>query len=182
MRDLSSIARVEGPNLILRLIEPEDAAYVHSLRNNPAYNTHLSEVTGTVDDQRTWIEDYKSREALGQEFYYVIERKDGTRCGLVRLYDIEAESFTWGSWILDENKTRKAALESAVLSFGIGFGALGMHSANVDVRVENEHASAFYRRLGMVETHRTDQDIFFNYTREQFDTGRTHHLKQLSEN
>ena len=116
--DLLSIARVEGPNLILRLIEPEDAAYVHSLRNNPAYNTHLSTVTGTVDDQRTWIKDYKSREAHGQEYYYVIERKDGTRCGLVRLYDIEAASFTWGSWILDENKPRKAALESAILSFG----------------------------------------------------------------
>ena len=182
MRDLSSIARVEGPNLILRLIEPEDAAYVHSLRSNPAYNTHLSTVTGTVDNQRTWIEDYKSREAQGQEFYYVIERKDGTRCGLVRLYDIEAESCTWGSWILDENKPHKAALESAVLSFGIGFDALGVQLANVDVRVANEHAAAFYRRLGMVETHRTDQDIFFNYTREQFDTGRTHHLKQLSEN
>ena len=182
MRDLSSIARVEGPNLTLRLIQPEDAGYVHSLRSNPAYNTHLSTVTGTVDNQRTWIEDYKSREAQWQEFYYVIERKDGARCGLVRLYDIEVESFTWGSWILDENKTRKAALESALLSFGIGFDALGMHSAIVDVRVANEHAAAFYRRLGMVETHRTDQDIFFNYTREQFDTGRTHHLKQLSEN
>ena len=182
MRDLSSIARVEGPNLILRLIEPEDAAYVHSLRSNPAYNTHLSTVTGTVDDQRAWIEDYKSREAQGQEFYYVIERKDGTRCGLVRLYDIEAESFTWGSWILDENKTRMAALESAVLSFGIGFAALGVQLANVDVRVANEHAAAFYRRLGMVETHRTNQDIFFNYTREQFNTDRAHYLKKLSEN
>ena len=182
MRDLSSIARVEGPNLTLRLIQPEDAAYVHSLRNKPAYKTHRSTVTGTVDDQRKWIEDYKSREAQGQEFYYMIERKDGTRCGLVRLYDIEAESFTWGSWILDENKPPKAALESAILSFGVGFDALGVQLANVDVRVANERAAAFYRRLGMVETHRTDQDIFFNYTREQFDTGRTHHLKQLSEN
>ena len=107
MRDLSSIARVEGPNLILRLIQPEDAAYVYSLRSNPAYNTHLSTVTGTVDNQRTWIENYKSREAQGQEFYYVIERKDGTRCGLVRLYDIEAESFTWGSWILRQKQDRK---------------------------------------------------------------------------
>ena len=169
MRDLSSIARVEGPNLILRLIEPEDAAYVHSLRSNPAYNTHLSTVTGTVEDQRTWIEDYKSREAQGQEFYYVIERKDGTRCGLVRLYEIEAESFTWGSWILDKNKTRKAALESAVLSFGIGFDALEMHSAIVDVRVANRHAAAFYRRLGMVETHRIDGQIFFAYPRARFD-------------
>jgi RimJ/RimL family protein N-acetyltransferase len=182
VRDLSSITQFEGPNLILRLIQPEDAAYVYSLRSNPAYNTHLSTVTGTVDNQRTWIENYKSREAQGQEFYYVIERKDGTRCGLVRLYDIEAESFTWGSWILDKNKTQKAALESAILSFGIGFDAFGVQLANVDVRIANEHAAAFYRRLGMVETHRTDQDIFFIYTREQFDTGRTHHIKQLSEN
>ncbi|MDB3878307.1 GNAT family N-acetyltransferase [Amylibacter sp.] len=179
--ELSLIARVEGPNLILRLIKPDDAAYVHGLRTNPLCKSYLSKVTGTVQDQRAWIEGYQAREAAGQEFYYVIERKDGTRCGLVRLYDIKADSFTWGSWILDENKTLKAALESAVLSFGIGFDTLGMHAANVDVRVANEHAEAFYRRLGMVETHRTDQDIFFNYTREQFETGRTHYLKQLSE-
>ena len=169
MRGLSSIARVEGPNLILRLIKPEDAAYVHSLRNNPAYNTHLSKVTGTIDDQRTWIEDYKSREAQGQEFYYVIERKDGTRCGLVRLYDIEATSFIWGSWILDENKTRKAALESAILSFGVGFDVMERAVANVDVRLENKHATSFYERLGMTETHRIDGQIFFAYPRARFD-------------
>ena len=181
MRDLSSIAWVEGPNLILRLIEPEDAAYVHSLRNNPAYNTHLSTVTGTVDDQRIWIEDYKSREAQVQELYYVIERKDGTRCGLVRLYDIEAESCTWGSWILDENKPHKAALESAVLSFDVGFDALGVQLANVDVRVANEHAAAFYRRLGMVETHRIDGQIFFAYPRARFDTDKKAYLSILEQ-
>lgn len=83
---------------------------------------------------------------------------------------------------MNENKTHKAALESAVLSFGIGFDALGVQLANVDVRVANEHAAAFYRRLEMVETHLTNQDIFFNNTREQFDTGRTHRLKQPSDN
>ena len=176
MRDLSAIARVEGPNLTLRLIKPEDAAYVHSLRSNPAYNTHLSKVTGTVDNQRTWIEDYKSREAQGQEFYYVIERKDGTRCGLVRLYDIEAESFTWGSWILDENKPPKAALESAVLSFGIGFDVMKRAVANVDVRLENKHATSFYERLGMTETHRTDGQIYFMYPRARFDEDKEDYL------
>ena len=42
MRDLSSIARVEGPILTLRLIEPEDAAYVHSLRSNTT--THAGDL------------------------------------------------------------------------------------------------------------------------------------------
>ena len=179
---LYTIARVEGPNLVLRLITPDDAAYVHGIRTNPSYNSHLSQVSGTIMDQREWIINYKAKEAKGEEFYYVIERKDGKRCELVRIYDIEAESFTWGSWILDKNKTRKAALESAVLSFGIGFDTLEKNSALVDVRVANEHAATFYRRLGMVETRRTDQDIFFRYTREQFKTEQTHHLKQLSEN
>jgi RimJ/RimL family protein N-acetyltransferase len=153
--DNSSYVRVEGPNLTLRLIEPDDAAYAYGLRTNPLYNSHLSRVIGTVEDQRQWIEGYKAREAAGQEFYYVIERKDGTRCGLVRLYDLEADSFTWGSWILDENKPHKAALESAVLSFGVGFEVLQRDLARVDVRVDNTHATAFYRRLGMTETYRT---------------------------
>ena len=118
----SAVAQIEGPNLRLRLIEQSDAAYVHGLRTDARYNTHLSEVTGTAEDQRQWIERYKSREAKLEELYYVIERKDGVRCGVVRLYDIQADCFTWGSWILDENKPRKAALESAVLSFGLGFG------------------------------------------------------------
>jgi len=78
-----NLARVEGPNLILRLIRPEDADYVHTLRTDPAYNRHLSEVRGTAEDQRSWIEGYKAREADLRELYYVIERKDGTRFGLV---------------------------------------------------------------------------------------------------
>jgi RimJ/RimL family protein N-acetyltransferase len=175
----SALARVEGPNLALRLIEPEDAGYVHGLRIDPAYNQHLSEVQGTAEDQRRWIETYKTREAEGREFYYIIERKDGVRCGLVRLYDIDAESFTWGSWILDAAKPPKAALESAVLSFGIGFESLDLKSANVDVRVGNEHARAFYQRFGMTETHKTQTDIYFIYPRTRYEADRDGYMAVL---
>ncbi len=173
------IARAEGPNLVLRLIEPYDAVYVHALRTDPAYNRHLSAVQGTVQDQRRWIEAYKAREAELQEAYYVIERKDGTRCGLVRLYDIGPDSFTWGSWILDANKPGKAALESAVLSFGIGFNVLGREMAKVDVRIENGHAISFYRRFGMLETRRTKHDIYFSYPSSRFEADRDEYLRYL---
>lgn len=179
--DISDIARVEGPNLRLRLIEPDDAHYVHGLRTDPRYNTHLSTVSGTVEDQRLWIEAYKGREADGQEFYYVIERKDGKRCGLVRLYNVKADQFTWGSWILDDNKPPKAALESAVLSFGVGFEILGCQTAHIDVRIQNSHAEAFYRRLGMVECRRTEEDIFFKYPRATFTNDKAHHLRVLND-
>ena len=177
--DLSAIARVEGPNLTLRLIVPEDAAYVYGLRTNLAYNSHLSQVTGTVDDQREWIENYKAREAAGQEVYYVIERKDGTRCGLVRLYDIEADRFTWGSWILDENKPRKAALESAVLIYEVGFDGLDCDRAVFDVRVDNTHTLAFHRRFGARETGSDELNIYFDYPRERFEADYETHMSTL---
>ena len=175
------MARVEGPNLALRLIQPEDAAYVHCLRSNPAYNTHLSTVTGTVDDQRNWIEDYKSREAQGQELYYVIERKDDVRCGLVRLYDIEAESFTWGSWILDENKTHKAALESAVLIYEIGFAGLGCLRAVFDVRSDNINTLAFHRRFGARQVASDELNVYFDYELSRFDADKKAYISILEQ-
>lgn len=163
------LADLKGPNLSLRLIRPEDAAFVHGLRTDPTYNRHLSETQGTAEDQSRWIEDYRKREAAGREYYFIVERHDGLRCGTVRLYDIFADHFTWGSWILNDDKPRRAALESAVLSFSFGFRELRCDLAHIDVRVQNTHAANFYRRLGMTETHRTEQDIFFVYTRDRFE-------------
>lgn len=178
---ITRMDRIEGPNLILRLIQPEDAEYVHGLRTDPIYNAHLSFVTGTVADQRRWIEEYKAREAEGREYYYVIERGDNaTRCGVVRLYDVGTDHFTWGSWILDANKPAKAALESAILSFGAGFSLPGMAYALVDVRRANTHATAFYRRFGMEKVGENDQDIFFTYSRETFFRDCPAHLAVLN--
>ena len=104
MTDLGLRERIEGPNLVLRLIRPIDAGRVHALRVDSAYNHHLSAVRGTAEDQRPWIETYKARKADLSEFYYAIERKDGTCCGLVRLHVIGAEC-TWGRYILSREKT-----------------------------------------------------------------------------
>jgi hypothetical protein len=170
------LTRVEGPNLVLRLIRPEDAEYVHGLRTDAAYNAHLSEVRGTAHDQRRWIEAYKEREADRQELYYVIERKDGIRCGVVRLYNFVQDSFNWGSWILDHNKTPKAALESVVLSFGVGFDGLGLSKALVGVRLSNERALAIYESLEMTELRRDGNDIFLTYPRSRFQANRAGYL------
>ena len=172
-------ARMDGQRLSLRLVTPDDAEYIHGLRTNPLYNTHLSAVSGTADDQRSWIEHYKLREVSGQEYYYVIQRHDGPRCGVVRLYDIAGDQFTWGSWILDENKPAKAALESAFLSFTLAFDHLGLDLGLIDVRQENAKAIAFYRRFGMVETRQDYQNIYFKLQRRLFEREREKHILNI---
>ncbi|WP_417808824.1 GNAT family N-acetyltransferase [Thioclava sp.] len=180
MNHLRAPFEVEGPRLRLRLVSPEDATYIHGLRIDPAYNTHLSSVTGSAEDQRRWIEAYKAREAAGDEYYYVIERRDnGQRCGVVRLYDIKVDQFTWGSWILDANKPPKAALESAFLLYEIGFGDLGLNRAVFDVRSDNEHTQAFHRRLGATETGSDDVNLYFVYPRARHEADRERHIAVL---
>lgn len=117
----------------------------------------------------------------GREFYYIIERRDdGRRCGLVRLYDIIAGHFTWGSWFLDTNKPAKEALESAVLPFGAGFALPGMTHALVDVRRANMHAESFTAALAWSETHSDAQDIFLTSPREVFERDRAGYLAILT--
>ena len=45
-------SEMTGSRLRLRPVMSEDAAFIHGLRTDPAYNTHLSPVTGTVDDRK----------------------------------------------------------------------------------------------------------------------------------
>ena len=162
------------------MVQPSDAAYIHGLRTDPRYNRYLSSVTGGVAEQRDWIEEYKQREAAGVEYYYIIERRsDSTRCGVIRLYGIERDHFTWGSWILDENKTSKAALESALLSFAVGFRGLGARLALIDVRKDNVGALAFYRRFGMTETGEDAENCYFEYPRERFERDEPGYLALL---
>jgi RimJ/RimL family protein N-acetyltransferase len=167
MRD--SLLNVFGRNLRLDVIQIEDAEYLFKLRNNPKYNTYLSQINGTLQDQKKWILDYKIRESLNEEIYYVIRRKDRTRCGLVRLYKINDENFTWGSWILDEKKPRCAAWESAILSLGVGFKSLNLPVCYVQVRRENQKALSIYDRLGMVITSEDEKDLYLEYRKSAFD-------------
>lgn len=174
---------VDGFLLRFRLVTPDDAEYIHALRIDPRYNQHLSQATGSASDQRHWIVRYKDRERAGSEYYFVIERRsDGTRCGVVRLYGVQGGEFTWGSWILDQNKPTKAAFESAFLVYDIAFDRIGLDFARFDVRLENTRVVEFHRRFGATETGSDSQNIYFTYTSSAFRAIASEHRRTLKAN
>ena len=171
---------ISGVRVRLRSITPDDARYVYDLRTDSKYNEHLSSVAGSVDDQRSWISRYKKREAVGQEYYFVIERLDSKNpCGLVRLYNITQQEFTWGSWILADNKPEKAALDCAMLVYKFGFRTLDKQYSIFDVARENVHTIAFHLRFGSTKTGEDSRNLYFRYTREQFDRDESKHLRAM---
>lgn len=154
------------PSIEMRLARPSDASYIYSLRINPQYNQHLSLAPPNIDAQEKFLEGYVAREKAGLEYYFIIKNKvTGKDCGTVRIYDLLDDSFCWGSWILDAEKTRFAALESALFIYDFGFGLLNFGASHFDVRKDNARVITFHERFGAKRVGENEVDVFFNLSR-----------------
>lgn len=129
--------------------------------------------------QKKWIKSYKIEETAQKQFYFIIERLDGTPCGTVRVYDLKEDSFCWGSWILNDNKTRYAALESAFLVYKFGFETLGFKKCHFDVMKENVKVISFHKKMGAIATGEDDRNYYFNIAKEAVNKSKTKFSKLL---
>lgn len=145
----------------MRLVECNDAAFILSLRLDDNYNKFLSKVDVDLDVQISWITKYKNDEKNGKQFYFIIERLDGTPCGTVRIYDIRENSFCWGSWILNEQKTRYAAIESALLVYEFGFNSLKLNNSHFEVMKSNSKVISFHEKFGAKRISEDDENYYF---------------------
>ncbi|WP_313507045.1 GNAT family N-acetyltransferase [Stutzerimonas nitrititolerans] len=157
-----SLINMEARTIRLRLVEISDAAFILKLRQDERYNRFLSQVNNDIDAQVSWIERYKNEEAKGSQYYFIIERLDGTPCGTVRVYDRQENSFSWGSWILNEDKTRYAALESAFLIYRFGFDILGYKQSHFEVMKGNDGVVSFHKKMGATEVGQDEVNFYFN--------------------
>lgn len=152
---------LSSKSIRLRLVEESDAEFILSLRIDDKYNNYLSKVVDDVAKQKEWIKSYKLEESESKQFYFIIERLDGLACGTVRVYDLKDESFCWGSWILNENKTRYSAIESALLVYKFGFENLGYKKSHFEVMKENTKVISFHEKMGALKVREDDDNFFF---------------------
>jgi RimJ/RimL family protein N-acetyltransferase len=164
----------------LRLIEETDAEFVLQLRQDDRYNKYLSMVSSSVAAQREWICNYKNDENNGKQYYFIIETKDKRPCGTIRVYDFREDSFSWGSWILNENKTRYSALESALLIYDFGFKELAFMKSHFEVMKGNSKVIAFHEKMGAGRVDEDSHNIYFEITRKAVESFRENYMSLLS--
>ncbi len=56
-------------------MEVFDAEFILSLRSNQHKARFLHPIDSEIEKQREWIVDYKKRESLDKEYYFVIEER-----------------------------------------------------------------------------------------------------------
>lgn len=135
-------------HIILRLVEPEDAEWILSLRLDPRRNQHLSQVAPDLAMQREWLQRYKEREKIGAEYYFSIEsEKSSLPFGTLRLYDFQGDTFCWGSWIIKPGAPLSYAVESSLCAREIGFFVLGFKASRGVVSNDNVSVIRFHRHF-----------------------------------
>ncbi|BBP43098.1 GNAT family N-acetyltransferase [Thiosulfativibrio zosterae] len=157
---------IQGKNINLRPARVEDAEFILGLRLQQHKTQYLSEVENNLAKQLAWLKSYLQKEQQGLEYYFVIESKQHENLGLVRVYDLQPNSFCWGSWLIKDDAPKTTAIESALLVNEFGFGELGYKQAHFDVRKGNERVIAFHQRFGASITHEDELNYYFNYKHE----------------
>lgn len=149
----------------------DDAKKIIELRGGSKQLEFLSKTSQDVNDQLTWLESYANRNSKGLEYYFFIVKIDNDeKIGTIRLYDIQEKinSFCWGSWILNDRKTRTAALESCILLYTFAFEKLGFENSHFDVRKGNDRVINFHLKTGAIITSEDDLNYYFKYNSSSF--------------
>ncbi len=173
---------LHASTIYLRLVSENDAAFIYGLRNNERLNTYISKSSTDVESQRIWILDYKNKERIREEFYFIICRhSDNQPIGTVRLYDFKEnpKSFCWGSWILNENKTKYAAVESALLVYKAGFLFLGFEQSHFEVMKGNDKVHSFHLKMGAQKKSEDEKNIYYSFQKNQYEVNKLRYAKFL---
>jgi RimJ/RimL family protein N-acetyltransferase len=163
---------LKANTVYLRLVRESDAAFICNLRNNDELNTYISKSTADEEVQRKWISNYKKKEAAGEEYYFIICRcHDNLEIGTVRLYDFKEnpKSFCWGSWILNKDKTKYAAVESALLVYKAGFTDLGFEQSHYEVMKGNDKVHSFHLKMGAEKKSEDDINVYYIFPKEKYE-------------
>lgn len=168
--------KIEGRNITLRDIEIDDATFVLGLRLDAIKSKFINPVEPDLQKQIDYIKSYK---ASGNSWYFIIEDKHGEALGTVRIYDIQADSFCWGSWIVKDGAVASTALESALLIYEYAFNTLCFKKSHFSVNKENFRVLAFHERMGATRTSENEAEYFYHYNKESYEAIRPKYQKWL---
>lgn len=164
-----------GKNVSLRLVEPHDASFILGLRLDPHKGQHLSKTPNDLDLQIEFIQ--QSLNNCSEYYFIILENTSLRPLGTVRLYDFQAASFCWGSWIVIDDAPASTAIQSALLVYDFAFFALHFKQSHFDVRKGNSKVLKFHTRMGARIVRENDLDYFLEYSKDAYLSARLRYDK-----
>lgn len=156
---------VRGKSIFFREVAIDDAEFIIGLRTDLEKSKHLSVTSDDIYKQRNFISGYLNGQV---DYYFIISDWNKKSLGTIRIYDIQEDSFCWGSWILSKDAPSNAAIESALLIYDFAFFSLHYPKSHFDVRKENQRVVEFHKRFGASIVSEDDLNFYFQYDRDAY--------------
>lgn len=156
---------LQGTYVNLREVELTDAAFILTLRTDERKSRFIHKTENNLEKQIEYLERYKQ---LDNEYYFIVERKDGQLIGTERLYDIRENSCILGSWLMVDGASAAEVLEGDILLKNFAFLYLGMREIRFDVRKGNKRVIRYHINWGSELISENEIDYFFCLKKEVF--------------
>lgn len=167
MITLPSDFEISRYGLHCRLVNEDDAAFILKLRLDDRRSRFIHSTDPDLEMQVRWIREYKRREAIGLEYYFIYDI-DGVPFGVNRIYDVKNDHCTEGSWVCMPIADSSKAIASALIIRDIIFDFLGFDYDLFDVRVGNGKVKKFHLISGADIVEQNETEYYFRLQKEVY--------------
>lgn len=171
MAEIRNKEALIGRYVTLREVDTHDAAFILSLRLDEKKARFL--MNRTENDLQKQIEYIKKYKTLNDEWYFIIESKDGRQLGTICIYDIQGNSFGSGRWLMSDEATSQEVTEGELLMKNYGFNLLGFENMHFDVKKDNKKVLRFHKLWQSKIVKEDDFEYFFTLSKKDFDEAKS---------
>lgn len=150
-----------------RLVNEGDSAFIVNLRSDGKRSRFIHRTEADVEKQVLWIRDYKIREQKGQEYYFIYEA-NGMPFGVNRVYNIEEDHCTEGSWVCLPLEDSSKIIASALVIRDIIFDYFNFEYDLFNVSVGNNKVKKFHKICGATIIEETPEEYLFQLKRDDY--------------
>jgi hypothetical protein len=176
---LSRDFKLSRYGLDVRLVTISDSEFIVNIRNNEKLSRFINYTSSDVNKQIEWIKQYKIREEKRVE-YYLIFLKGDEKLGVNRIYNINEDSFTTGSWIFSRHSPKNVAILSDIITREIAFFNFPNHVQLFDVRKMNKSVVKYHERFEPTLISQDEENFYYKITFDTFEKNKNKYLRILT--
>lgn len=132
-----------GKFINMRSVSEEDAEYILQLRLDSNNSQFVSKTENDLSKQVAWIRDQRIRP---NDYYFMFTDKQGSRVGVISLYNIENDHAESGRFISFGNGLQN--MEAVLMHYDFAYYTLGISLVHFSVYKDNKKVVSMWNRLG----------------------------------
>lgn len=167
--------------LHVRLVREEDAEFIVKLRTDPKLGHYIHLTSNDVAKQVEWIREYKKREETGTDYYFIYSKGDNL-LGVNRIYNIQDNVATTGSWVCVKDINPVYSIATMLIVREVLYENLNILVNCFEVNKQNTRVLKLHQMMGAKMTQEDDINYYFKQSNIDFNNNRNRIVKLYNMN